>query len=235
MGPKINGLNMAELVAKEVSRQLALNVKNNEKQLLVAMSRIASLEEEIALCLQNSNNSSIISKSNSQSVSPRTSSSDVCRHWQRNRCTWTNCRFRHGGATPTPSLSDFNAKDSEEEAPYAKEKVDKSVQVEFLLDCTSSPASTCEIPMESSDTVGCPLNSSLHSRPWSFSGVLQPELVGAALSNSVADSLLDDLLESVIASSVDKKPAPVVNVIKFTSPVTGPCMPVSKEEIWLED
>ena len=78
MGPKINGLNMAELVAKEVSRQLVLNMKKTEEQLLVAMSRIASLEEEIALCLQNSNNSSIIPKSNSQSDSPRSNSSDVC-------------------------------------------------------------------------------------------------------------------------------------------------------------
>ena len=57
MGPKINGLNMAELVAKEVSRQLVLIKKSNEEQLVATMSRIASLEEEIALCLQNSNNS----------------------------------------------------------------------------------------------------------------------------------------------------------------------------------
>ena len=68
MGPKINGLNMAELVAKEVSRQLVLIKKSNEEQLVATMSRIASLEEELALCLQNSNNSSIISKSNSQSI-----------------------------------------------------------------------------------------------------------------------------------------------------------------------
>ena len=54
MGPKINGLNMAELVAKEVSRQLVLIKKSNEEQLVATMSRIASLEEEIALCLQNS-------------------------------------------------------------------------------------------------------------------------------------------------------------------------------------
>ena len=126
MGPKINGLNMAELVAKEVSKQLTLNMKKTEEQLLEAMSRIACLENEIAQSLQNSNNSSNISKSNSQSVSPRTSSSDVCRHWQRNRCTWTNCRFRHGsGASSTSSLSDFNTKDLEV-APYARLKVEKS-------------------------------------------------------------------------------------------------------------
>ena len=78
MGPKINGLNMAELVAKEVSRQLELTKNSYEEQLVATMSRIASLEEEIALCLQNSNNSSIIPKSNSQSDSPRSNSSDVC-------------------------------------------------------------------------------------------------------------------------------------------------------------
>ena len=106
-------------------------------------------------------------------------------------------------------------------APYAKEKVDKSVQVEFSLNCTSSLASTCEIPMENSEIVGCLLNSNLPSRPCSVSGVLQPELVGAALSNSIVDSLLNNLIQTVVSSSVANKPLTVVDV--------------PKEDKWLED
>ena len=150
MGPKINGLNMAELVAKEVSRRLELTKNSYEEQLVATMSRIASLEEEIALCLQNSNNSNI-SKSNSQSVSPRTNSADVCRHWLRNRCTWINCRFSHDGATSTPSLSDINAKDLEEVAPNAKPQVEKAVQVGFSSEMSLSSSSICAFPLPSSD------------------------------------------------------------------------------------
>ena len=79
-------------------------------------------------------------------------------------------------------------------AQYAKDKMDKSVQVDFSLDIPSSSTSTCEIPLLSSEVVGCLLNSTLLSRPCSVSGVLQPELVGAALSNSIVDSLMDNLL-----------------------------------------
>ena len=106
-------------------------------------------------------------------------------------------------------------------APYAKEKVDKSVQVELSLDSTSSSTSTVEIPLLSSEVVGCLLNSNLPSRPCSFTGVLQPELVGAALSNSVVDSLLDNLLQTVVSSSIAKKLLAVVDV--------------PKEDIWIKD
>merc|ERR1712055_351485 len=91
---------------------------------------------------------------------------------------------------------------------YAKETVDKSVQVELSFDFSPSSTSTCEIPLLSSEVVGCLLNSNLHSRPCSVSGVLQPELVGAALSNSIVDSLMDNLLESVVSSSNAKQPVP---------------------------
>ena len=144
MGPKINGNSIAELVSNAVERQMEKKFDDYNNLLTDALSRIASLEEELAQSRQNSNPLLPISKSSSKS--------DICRHWLKNQCTWKQrCRFSHGGgATSTPSLSDTNAKDLEEVAPDAKEKVDKSVQVEFLLDCTSSPASTCEIPMESS-------------------------------------------------------------------------------------
>jgi len=129
-----------------------------------------------------------------------------------------------------------------EEVPqYAKAKMDKSVQVDFSLDIPSSSTSTCEIPLLSSEVVGCLLNSNLLSGPCSVSGVLQPELVGAALSNSIVDSLMDNLLESVVSSSNAKQPVPpgwtvpVVDVTKLSSPVTGPYIPVSEEQEWVED
>ena len=214
---------MAELVAKEVSRQLVLIKKSNEEQLVATMSRIASLEEELALCLQNSNNSSIISKSNSQSISPRTNSSDVCRHWLRNRCTWNNCRFRHGGATSTSSVSNINAKDLEEVAPNTKPKVEKSVQVGFSPEISLSSSSICAFPLPSSD---------LPSRPNYVAGVLQPELVGAALSNNIVVSVLEEVLSSAVMSA---KSVPVAAASRMCSTVTGPPIPVSKDEEWVED
>ena len=220
MGPKINGLNMAELVAKEVSRQLMLNMKKTEEQLTVAMSRIASLENEIALSLQNSNNNSLIHNSNPQSVSPRSNSSDVCRHWQRNRCTWTNCRFRHGsGASSTSSLSDFNTKDLEEVAPNAKPKVEKSVQVGFSSEMSLSSSSICAFPLSSSD---------LPSGPDYVSGVLQPEQVGAALSHNVVMAILEEVLSSAVTSA---KPALAADVTKDKEWVENMLTTINKLEV----
>ena len=65
------------------------------------------------------------------------------------------------------------------------------------------------------------MNSNLPSRQRYVSGVLQPELVGAALSNSIMDSLLNNLLQTVVSSSVANKPLTVVDV--------------PKEDKWLED
>ena len=130
MGPTINGYSIEELVSSAVDYQIEKKFGDYNNLLTSALSRIASLEEELAHSRQSSNNP-IISKSNSLSVPPRSENSDVCRHWLRNRCTWINCRFRHGSATSTPSLSDINAKDLEEVAPNAKPKVEKSVQVGF--------------------------------------------------------------------------------------------------------
>ena len=105
-----------------------------------ALARINTLEEEIAQCLQNSNQTFHIPKSPSKT--------DICRHWLKNQCSWKQkCRFSHGGASSTSSLSYFNDKDLEEVPQYAKAKMDKSVQVDFSLDIPSSSTSTCEIPL----------------------------------------------------------------------------------------
>ena len=223
MGPKINGYSIAELVSSAVDRQVEKKLGDYNNLLTGALSRIASLEEELAQSRQHSNNSSTIPNSNPQSVSLRSESSDVCRHWLRNRCTWNNCRFRHGagGATSTSSLSDPNAKDLEE--VVTKEKVEKSVQVGFSHELSSSSSSTCTIPLPCSD---------LPSRPNYVAGVLQPELVGAALSNNIVMSVLGEVLSSAVTSA---KYVPAVATVRWSSPITGPCTPVSEEEKWLED
>ena len=133
MGPKVNGNSIAELVSSAVDRQMEKRFHdyNNLLNLLTdALSRIASLEEELAQSRQNSNPLLPISKSSSKS--------DICRHWLKNQCTWKQkCRFSHGGAKST-SLSDVSL-DLEEVATYKKEKVDKSVQqAKPYLRCTAA-------------------------------------------------------------------------------------------------
>ena len=118
MGPKINGCSIADLVSAEVDRQLEKKCGDYKDLLSGALSRIACLEEELALSRRNSNNPLLFSKSFSKS--------DVCRHWLKNQCTWRQkCRFSHGsGDSSASSLSISNAKDLEEVALHAKEKVD---------------------------------------------------------------------------------------------------------------
>ena len=130
MGPKINGCSIADLVSAEVNRQLEKKCGDYKDLLSGALSRIASLEEELALSRRNSNNPFYLSNSLSKT--------NICRHWLRNQCTWKQkCRFSHSNATST-SLSDVS-QDSEEVATYTKEKLDKSVQqAKPYLRCTAA-------------------------------------------------------------------------------------------------
>ena len=116
----------------------------------------------------------------------------------------------------------FNTKDLEV-APYARPKVEKSVQVGFSSETSSSSSRVCAFPLSSSD---------LPSRPNYVAGVLQPELVGAALSNNIVMSVLGEVLSSVVTSA---KSVPAVATVRWSSPITGPCTPVSEEEKWLRD
>ena len=135
MGPKINGKSVADLVLAAVQQQLEVEMGDYKDLLNNALARINSLEEEIAQCQRNSNPTFPNNKSPSKS--------DICRHWLKNQCSWKQkCRFSHGGASSTSSLSYFNAKDLEEVPQYAKAKMDKSVQVDFSLDIPSSSTST---------------------------------------------------------------------------------------------
>jgi len=214
MGPKINGISVAELVSAAVDRQLEKKFGDYNNLL----TRIASLEEELAQCRQSSNNTLPFHKSFSKS--------DICRHWLKNQCTWQRkCRFSHGSGESSASTSDSTAKNLEEVATKSKEeKVEKSIQVGLSSGLTSSSSSTCAIPSPCSD---------LPSRPSYVSGVLQPDLVGAAQSYSIVDGVVSQLLDSVV--EVAKQPAPVVDVTKWASPVTGPCMPVSEDEEWVDN
>ena len=60
MGPKINGISVAELVSAAVDRQLEKKFGDYNNLLTGALSRIASLEEQLAQSRQHSNNSFII-------------------------------------------------------------------------------------------------------------------------------------------------------------------------------
>ena len=86
--------------------------------------------------------------------------------------------------------------------------------------------------MNSSEIVECLLDSNLPSRPSYVSGVLQPELVDAALSNNIVVSVLDEVLSSAVMSA---KSVPVAAASRMCSTVTGPPIPVSKDEEWVED
>ena len=54
-----------------------------------------------------------------------------------------------------------------------------------------------------------------------------------ALSYDFVNEMVTHMLDFVVENA--KQPAPVVDVTKLTSPVTGPNMPVSKDEEWVED
>ena len=56
--------------------------------------------------------------------------------------------------------------------------------------------------------------------------------MGAALSNNVVMSVLEEVLSSAVMNA---KSVPVAAASRMCSPVTGPCIPVSKDEEWVED
>ena len=83
MPPKINGSTMADLVKQAVQKEVTLQLNETHELLKAASARIAILEEEIA----------------KYKVTPRlpstpSSSSSVCRHWLRNRCTWSGVSLK---------------------------------------------------------------------------------------------------------------------------------------------
>ena len=186
MGPKINGLSISDLVSAAVEKRLEEELGVYKASLDNALSKVKNLEEEMAHFREMSNNNFPISRSHSKNA--------ICRHWLRNQCTWKQkCRFSHcqGSTSTSPtssasSLSGSIAKDTEVVVKTAK--VEKSVQVSFPMVSSPSLVSTSVVPM----------SSSVLTRPSFVSGVLQPELVGAALTHDIAEGVVDCLLDAVV-------------------------------------
>ncbi len=186
MGPKINGLSISDLVSTAVEKRLAEELGVYKDLLDNALTSIKNLEEEMAHFREMSNNNFPISKSHSKNA--------ICRHWLRNQCTWKQkCRFSHcqGSTSTSPSssassLSGSIAKDTE--VVVKTSKVETSVQVSFPM--VSSPSLVSTSVAQKS--------SSVLTRPSFVPGVLQPELVGAALTHDVVEGVVDCLLDAVV-------------------------------------
>ena len=186
MGPKINGLSISDLVSSAVEKRLEEELSVYKASLDNALSKVKNLEEEMAHFREMSNNNFPISKSHSKNA--------ICRHWLRNQCTWKQkCRFSHcqGSTSTSPSssassLSGSIAKDTE--VVVKTSKVEKSVQVSFPM--VSSPSLVSTSVAQKS--------SSVLTRPSFVPGVLQPELVGAALTHDIAEGVVDCLLDAVV-------------------------------------
>ena len=181
MGPKINGLSISDLVSNAVEKRLAEELGVYKDLLNNALTRIKNLEEETAHFREMSNNNFPISKS------PKT---DICRHWLKNQCTWRQrCRFSHcQGSSSTSSTSTASSLPGSNAKVVKTSKVEKSIQVSFPMESSPSLVITSVVPK----------SSSVLTRPSFVSGVLQPELVGAALTHDIAEGVVDCLLDAVV-------------------------------------
>ena len=182
MGPKINGLSILDLVSTAVEKRLAEELGVYKDLLDNALARIMNLEEEMTRIREMSNNNFPISKSPSKS--------DICRHWLKNQCTWRQrCRFSHcQGSTSTSSTSSASSLPDSNAKVVKSSKVEKSVQVSFPMESSPSLVSMSVVQK----------SSSVLARPSFASGVLQPELVGAALTHDIAEGVVHCLLDAVM-------------------------------------
>ena len=182
MGPKINGLSISDLVSSAVEKRLEEELGVYKASLDNALSKIKNLEEEMARFREMSNNNFPFSKSPSKT--------DTCRHWLKNQCTWRQrCRFSHGqGSSSTSSTSTASSLPGSNAKVVKTSQVEKSVQVSFPMESSPSLVSTSVVQK----------SSSVLTRPSFVSGVLQPELVGAALTHDIAEGVVDGLLDAVV-------------------------------------
>ena len=171
-----------DLVSTAVEKRLAEELGVYKDLLDNALTRIKTLEEEMAHFREMSNNNFPISKSPSKN--------DICRHWLKNQCTWRQrCRFsHHQGSTSTSSTSSASSLPDSNAKVVKSAKVEKSVQVSFPMELSPSLVSTSVVQK----------SSSVLTRPSFVSGVLQPELVGAALTHDIAEGVVDGLLDAVV-------------------------------------
>ena len=187
---------MADLVKQAVQKEVTSQLHKMQEMLQVALARITSLEEEIV-------------EYKATPRAPRlpstpSSSSSVCRHWLRKRCTWKDqCRFSHGG-----EASDADSEGSS--AVVNTKNLEEVVRLTKVAEVTSINSS-CEVKLPSSEIVGCLIKSNLPPRPQSVPGVLQSEPVGDALVRTGFDSFVKphgglhcSLVENLLGDIVDK-------------------------------
>ena len=212
MAPTINGCSMADLIMQSIKKQVEPQLTDMHELLLGALARITCLEKEL--------NNYKVDRSIPRPPSTSTSSSQLCRHWLKRRCTWKDkCRFSHGSdADSEGSSAVVDAGDLEE-----VEMLSKAAKVELPKDKqvpSSSSLSSCEVtnPMHSSEIVNCLLNSKLPGSAQSHTGV------------HIATSLLEDVLSSVVA----RVPPAVKSPRKLAAPQVGPLAHISKDELWMD-
>ena len=174
-------MSITQLVSTAVEKRLAEELGVYKDLLNNALTRIKNLEEETAHFREMSNNNFPISKS------PKT---DICRHWLKNQCTWRQrCRFSHcQGSSSTSSTSTASSLPGSNAKVVKTSKVEKSIQVSFPMESSPSLDITSVVPK----------SSSVLTRPSFVPGVLQPELVGAALTHDIAEGVVDSLLDAVM-------------------------------------
>ena len=181
----INGSSMADLVKKQVE----LEVSQLHQLFLGALARITCLENELGNIKAD--------RSSPRPPSTSTSSSQVCRHWLKRRCSWKEkCRFIHD--SDADSEGSIDAKDQMGTRPTPSSsrevKLDITEDAKLLIDVKSNQPPP---------------------RPQSASGVLQSEPVGVALVRTGYDSnvkphrglhcaMVEDLIDDIIAKTVDK-------------------------------
>ena len=189
---------MADLVKQAVQKEVTSQLNETQELLKVALARITSLEEEIIECKAT--------PSAPRLPSSPSSSSSVCRHWLRNRCTWKDkCRFSHGEASDADSEGSYSAVIDAKDLGEV-EMLTKVAEVKL-----TSSSSSSEVKLPSSEIVGCLIKSNLPPRHQSVSGVHHQEHVGGALARTGFDSVMKphgglhcSLVENLLGDIVDK-------------------------------
>ena len=178
MPANINGSSLADLVKKQVEQE----VTQLHQLLLGAMARITCLENELS--------NTKAERSSPRPPSTSTSSSQLCRHWLKSRCTWKErCRFSHGSdADSEGSIAAINAKDQMGTRP--------------------TPSSSCEVKMHDAENTEMLIDFESNlppPRPHSITGVLQSDVKDDALPEDLIDDIIaKDLIDDNIAKIADK-------------------------------
>ena len=141
MPPKINGNTIADLIKQAVEKEVMLQLSEMQELLQQALGRITSLEGEIVECKAT--------PSAPRLPSSPSSSSSVCRHWLRNRCTWKDkCRFSHGG-----EVSDADSEGSYSAVIDAKDLEEVEMMTKVAEVKLTSSSSSCEVKLTASTTI----------------------------------------------------------------------------------